>query len=107
MQRFACACKAEIRLFSTETGSIAAMMPCAIATRELVCGGFTGGGSHNPAAWAMSSGFWAAPGASEHAHRTRIAQRVRRTGGVALNDNGHHEIDPAALVRAVQAEVFN
>jgi len=26
------------------------------ATRELFCGGFTGGGSHN-AAWTMSSGF--------------------------------------------------
>jgi succinate dehydrogenase/fumarate reductase flavoprotein subunit len=28
------------------------------ATRELICGGFTGGGSHN-AAWAASSGSWA------------------------------------------------
>ena len=27
------------------------------ATRELICGGFTGGGSHN-AAWAISSGCW-------------------------------------------------
>jgi succinate dehydrogenase/fumarate reductase flavoprotein subunit len=29
------------------------------ATRELICGGFTGGGSHN-AAWSISSGTWAA-----------------------------------------------
>lgn len=29
------------------------------ATREEICGGFTGGGSHN-AAWAISSGSWAA-----------------------------------------------
>ena len=28
------------------------------STRELICGGFTGGGSHN-AAWAISSGSWA------------------------------------------------
>ena len=31
------------------------------ATRELICGGFTGGGSHN-AAWAISSGSWAGAG---------------------------------------------
>lgn len=31
------------------------------ATRELICGGFTGGGSHN-AAWAMSSGSFAGEG---------------------------------------------
>ncbi|MBD2021026.1 FAD-binding protein, partial [Leptolyngbya sp. FACHB-36] len=28
------------------------------ATRELICGGISGGGSHN-AAWAISSGYWA------------------------------------------------
>jgi hypothetical protein len=33
------------------------------ATRELICGGFTGGGSHN-AAWAASSGSWAGQGAA-------------------------------------------
>ncbi|WP_175239514.1 FAD-dependent oxidoreductase, partial [Achromobacter deleyi] len=31
------------------------------ATREPICGGFTGGGSHN-AAWAISSGSWAGAG---------------------------------------------
>jgi succinate dehydrogenase/fumarate reductase flavoprotein subunit len=36
------------------------------ATRELICGGFTGGGSHN-AAWAMSSGSFAGEGASKFA----------------------------------------
>ncbi|MFD0533055.1 hypothetical protein ACFQY7_03985 [Actinomadura luteofluorescens] len=36
------------------------------ATRELICGGFTGGGSHN-AAWAMSSGTWAGQGAARYA----------------------------------------
>jgi succinate dehydrogenase/fumarate reductase flavoprotein subunit len=54
----------------------------------------------------MSSGFWAGAGAADYARRTRIAPRVRRTGGVALDGNGNHEIDPAALVHAVQAEVF-
>ncbi|MEI7027091.1 FAD-binding protein [Paenibacillus sp. y28] len=38
------------------------------ATRELICGGFTGGGSHN-AAWAMSSGTFAGGGAADHALR--------------------------------------
>lgn len=36
------------------------------ATRERICGGFTGGGSHN-SAWAMSSGTWAGIGAADHA----------------------------------------
>jgi succinate dehydrogenase/fumarate reductase flavoprotein subunit len=36
------------------------------ATREFICGGFTGGGSHN-AAWAMSSGSWAGEAAGEYA----------------------------------------
>ncbi len=38
------------------------------ATRELICGGFTGGGSHN-AAWAASSGSWAGLGAAVFASR--------------------------------------
>jgi hypothetical protein len=40
------------------------------------------------------------------ARRSRIGARLRRAGGVALDSNGHREINPAALVRAVQAEVF-
>lgn len=44
------------------------------ATRERICGGFTGGGSHN-AAWAMSSGFWAGTAA---ARRARDAGAIRR-----------------------------
>ena len=55
------------------------------ATRELICGGFTGGGSHN-AAWALSSGFWA--------------------GGVAIATRGAEGCDSQAVVSAVQAEVF-
>lgn len=38
------------------------------ATRELICGGFTGGGSHN-AAWAISSGF-----AQPLSNKTEITQ---------------------------------
>src|SRR5690606_33237201 len=36
------------------------------ATRELICGAFTGGGSHN-SAWAISSGSWAGAGAARFA----------------------------------------
>jgi len=78
------------------------------ATRQLVCGGFTGGGSHN-AAWAMSSGFWAGAGAADYAsqaHRTANGGLAYSSGGVALNDGGSAELDPANLVRAVQDEVL-
>ncbi|GAA1876707.1 FAD-binding protein [Pseudonocardia ailaonensis] len=37
-----------------------------VATRELICGGFTGGASHN-GAWAVSSGTIAGAGAARHA----------------------------------------
>lgn len=60
------------------------------ATRELICGGFTGGGSHN-SAWAMSSGTWAGQGAARFAaglgparHRRRLAA----TGGAGLRPTG-------------------
>ncbi len=78
------------------------------ATRELVCGGFTGGGSHN-AAWAMSSGFWAGAGAADYALQsgsTSKRRHVRSAGGVALRANNAAEFDPARVTRAVQAEVF-
>jgi succinate dehydrogenase/fumarate reductase flavoprotein subunit len=80
------------------------------ATRELICGGFTGGGSHN-AAWALSSGFWAGAGAAAfgRAARSQATRTVLRAGGVALGDRGGRgaaPIDSPAVVRAVQDEVF-
>lgn len=60
------------------------------ATRELVCGGFTGGGSHN-AAWAVSSGTWAGRAAARHAHGLgeRARQRpVYATGQAGLRPTG-------------------
>lgn len=76
------------------------------ASRELVCGGFTGGGSHN-AAWAMSSGFWAGAGAAESRRRTGFAASglLRRSGSVALAKGPQREIDAERLTTAVQAEV--
>jgi len=77
------------------------------ATRELVCGGFTGGGSHN-AAWAMSSGTWAGQGAASHARLAgSAAQRhVTRAGTVAFRGRAGRPFAPAQLARAVQDEVF-
>ena len=46
------------------------------ATRELICGGFTGGGSHN-AAWATSSRTWAGAGGPRVACGRRKRGRAR------------------------------
>jgi len=77
------------------------------ATRELICGGFTGGGSHN-AAWAMSSGFWAGEGAADFA-RQRGPARGRpatQAGTVGLRRGSRAALAPAELTKAVQCEVF-
>jgi succinate dehydrogenase/fumarate reductase flavoprotein subunit len=70
------------------------------ATRELICGGFTGGGSHN-AAWAASSGSWAGAAAAGFATgRSRAARSaahpvgeagIRPTGGGATSFD-HDEV---------------
>ncbi|MGO4329941.1 FAD-dependent oxidoreductase [Cupriavidus sp. 2TAF22] len=81
------------------------------ATRELICGGFTGGGSHN-AAWAMSSGWWAGQGAAAFAQDAPAAagEPLRGAGagdGAQVLPAGPAPgPDPQVLVAAVQAEVF-
>jgi len=81
------------------------------ATRELICGGFTGGGSHN-AAWAISSGTWAGQGAAAHARKLGESARKRTpvgTGRATLRPSetsGSSVLDADAIVRGVQAEVF-
>jgi succinate dehydrogenase/fumarate reductase flavoprotein subunit len=78
------------------------------ATRELICGGFTGGGSHN-AAWAMSSGYWAGSAAADHARqvsRSATQATVFGAGGAALGHGTARPFDPGAVTRAVQSEVF-
>ncbi|MBB3810287.1 FAD-dependent oxidoreductase [Pseudochelatococcus contaminans] len=75
------------------------------ATRELICGGFTGGGSHN-AAWAISSGQWAGAGAAAFARRARLGADIIGAGRVALREGRARANDPAATIRAVQEEVF-
>jgi succinate dehydrogenase/fumarate reductase flavoprotein subunit len=77
------------------------------ATRELVCGGFTGGGSHN-AAWAMSSGTFAGQGAADYSRQASPARgrRLSSAGTVALRKRAWRPFKPAELVKAVQDEVF-
>jgi succinate dehydrogenase/fumarate reductase flavoprotein subunit len=78
------------------------------ATRELICGGFTGGGSHN-AAWAMSSGSWAGAGAADHSRQLGASLQQRRlhaAGGVGVAEGPGRAIDAAGLIGAVQGEVF-
>ena len=80
------------------------------ATRQEICGGFTGGGSHN-AAWAISSGVWAGGGAADYALSLGQAARTGRThpaGTAGLRPSGtpgpadeHEEV-----TRAVQGEVM-
>ncbi|WP_328404495.1 FAD-binding protein [Nocardia sp. NBC_00403] len=81
-----------------------------VATRELICGGFTGGGSHN-AAWAMSSGSWAGAAAANYAlHQGNSVDDRRRfgAGGVGLRPTGRPDagLRPAEVVTAVQREVL-
>ncbi|HEY9669118.1 MAG TPA: FAD-binding protein [Coleofasciculaceae cyanobacterium] len=81
------------------------------ATRELICGGFTGGGSHN-AAWATSSGYWAGEAAAKYAQElgTKVNQRsVRGIGqavAIASKNPSKRSFNPSEVIRKVQAEVF-
>ncbi|HET6331796.1 MAG TPA: FAD-binding protein [Polyangiales bacterium] len=77
------------------------------STRELICGGFTGGGSHN-AAWAISTGNWAGAGAARYAKGQAGASTrdVKPLGSAALRGSSAESFDAEGLVRAVQAEVF-
>ncbi|PPQ16061.1 pyridine nucleotide-disulfide oxidoreductase [Bradyrhizobium sp. AC87j1] len=77
------------------------------ATRELICGGFTGGGSHN-AAWAMSSGYWAGQGAAEFARQlgSTVGRQAFRRGTVGLSSGNGRPLRGGVLAQSVQDEVF-
>lgn len=75
------------------------------ATRELICGGFTGGGSHN-AAWAISSGTWAGLGAARHAASLgprATGRPVTPAGGAGLRPTA--AASPPGAYRDVAAAV--
>jgi succinate dehydrogenase/fumarate reductase flavoprotein subunit len=76
------------------------------ATRELICGGFTGGGSHN-AAWAASSGSWAGQGAAAFAtRRGRVAEVSNALGQAGLRPTGTPALDYREVVEQVQNQVL-
>ena len=80
------------------------------ATRQEICGAFTGGGSHN-AAWAISSGVWAGVGAAEHARKTGALARsrpARGAGSAGLRPTGTpgRADDHREVVATVQGEVM-
>ncbi|MGG1517370.1 FAD-binding protein [Paenibacillus oryzisoli] len=82
------------------------------ATRELICGGFTGGGSHN-AAWAMSSGYFAGEASAVYAKRLGVGASQRNAKGLSeasglpkLATTRTGTLDTNDIVKAVQDEVF-
>ncbi|MCG6136534.1 MAG: FAD-binding protein [Nostoc sp. LLA-1] len=78
------------------------------ATRELICGGFTGGGSHN-AAWALSSGYWAGQYAAAYSRdlgEQANQRRVEAVGGVGFISGSQNQINSEEVIQATQAEVF-
>jgi len=79
------------------------------ATRELICGGFTGGGSHN-AAWAISSGYWAGQSATDYAHELgdKATQRPTEAVGEATfnSRSDRRTLNADQIIQATQAEVF-
>ncbi|WP_392481107.1 FAD-dependent oxidoreductase [Nostoc sp. C110] len=84
------------------------------ATRELICGGFTGGGSHN-AAWAISSGYWSGKSAAEYSRSLgeyKTQRHVKGVGEVGLQSGSvacrrrHRSLATDEIIQAVQTEVF-
>ncbi|MEH1783891.1 MAG: FAD-binding protein [Nostoc sp.] len=78
------------------------------ATRELICGGFTGGGSHN-AAWAISSGYWSGKSAAEYTRslgENKTQRLVLGVGEVVLHSGSDRTLATDEIIQAVQAEVF-
>lgn len=99
-------------LFAVEAGAELSGMEFSNAygiARELICGGFTGVGSHN-AAWAISSGTWAGAGAARYALSLGAGAASRRVTGIgdvgARPEGGRTEHDARQVVAAVQREVL-
>ncbi|WP_436499980.1 FAD-binding protein [Actinokineospora sp. HUAS TT18] len=76
------------------------------ATRELICGGFTGGGSHN-AAWAISSGTWAGHSAAGFARSVGAGRRrLIPAGGAGIRPAGSGTVATAEVIEVVRGEVL-
>ncbi len=75
------------------------------ATREPICGGFTGGGSHN-AAWAIATGAFAGAAAAAFALSRADFQAISVTNPTASEGQISATIDPEILIKSIQNEVF-
>ncbi|WP_331376103.1 FAD-binding protein [Sinorhizobium chiapasense] len=75
------------------------------ATREPICGGFTGGGSHN-AAWAIATGAFAGASAAAFAKGKNGAPDAPHPESPPPQRTGAATVNPQAIIRAVQDEVF-
>ncbi|MCX4095435.1 FAD-dependent oxidoreductase [Nocardia sp. alder85J] len=77
------------------------------ATRERICGGFTGGGSHN-SAWAMSSGSWAGRGAAVFARRAGRPDpaAVHAAGRAGLRPEGAAALRAGDVLAGAQSELL-
>ncbi|MBC2639028.1 MULTISPECIES: FAD-binding protein [unclassified Rhodococcus (in: high G+C Gram-positive bacteria)] len=71
------------------------------ATRELITGGRSGGGSHN-GAWAIASGTWAGAGAARFARVHSVPDRVRGAGTAGLRGPSARRQASRAIVGLVQ-----
>ncbi|QFU99988.1 L-aspartate oxidase [Luteimicrobium xylanilyticum] len=81
-----------------------------VASRELVTGAVSGGGSHN-GAWAISSGTWAGTAAASFARRRGPAPRATTVpdegrAGTGGSSSGRGTTVPREVIRDVQAEVI-
>ena len=76
------------------------------ATRELVTGAISGGGSHN-GAWAISSGTWAGAGAARHALAGGRRGTSHPGGTIGLRASGPGSpLAPRDVVRPVQENLL-
>jgi succinate dehydrogenase/fumarate reductase flavoprotein subunit len=74
-----------------------------VATRELVTGAISGGGSYN-AAWAIASGTWAGAAAARFGV-PRLPGAARPAGRAGMRPSGGGAVDAAEVVATVQDEV--
>ncbi|AGS25982.1 fumarate reductase/succinate dehydrogenase flavoprotein-like protein (plasmid) [Rhizobium etli bv. mimosae str. Mim1] len=75
------------------------------ATREPICGGFTGGGSHN-SAWAISTGAFAGASAAAFALSKETRPKGRLPEPAVRATENTQPVDPHAIIKAVQDEVY-
>jgi succinate dehydrogenase/fumarate reductase flavoprotein subunit len=77
------------------------------ASRELVCGAISGGGSIN-SAWALSSGTWAGQAAARRARANGIGHgRVEALGQAGLRPRQARALDPMEVIKVARNEAIH